>query len=78
MRLEGLFVVEVPRDEGTGTRKECRACGMLYELADEGWDDPDAVKIGEDTRKSDVVPSSEPMMADGEGTYIFAELVDVV
>jgi hypothetical protein len=40
MRLEGLFVVDVPREDGLGTRKECRASGMLYELADEDWEDP--------------------------------------
>jgi hypothetical protein len=42
MRLEGLFVVDIPREGDVGTRKECRACGMLYELADQEWEDPNA------------------------------------
>ena len=40
MRLEGLFVVDIPREDDMGTRKECRASGMLYELVDEDWQDP--------------------------------------
>lgn len=44
MRLDGLFVVEIPREDGSGATKECRACGQLYELADEGWEDPMEVK----------------------------------
>ncbi|EGN96813.1 hypothetical protein SERLA73DRAFT_75668 [Serpula lacrymans var. lacrymans S7.3] len=40
MRLDGLFVVEVPRDNGLGSKKECRASGMLFELADEDWEEP--------------------------------------
>ncbi|TDL23632.1 hypothetical protein BD410DRAFT_820615 [Rickenella mellea] len=41
MKLEGLFVEDVPRTDGKGSVKECRICGMLYELADEDWADPD-------------------------------------
>ena len=44
MRLDGLFVVEIPREDGSGATKECRACGQLFELADEGWEDPMEVK----------------------------------
>ena len=40
MRLEGLFVVDVPRDDDSGTKKAARACGTLYELVDEDWEDP--------------------------------------
>ncbi|KAA1470251.1 hypothetical protein DENSPDRAFT_817793 [Dentipellis sp. KUC8613] len=40
MKLEALFVVDVPNVDGAGTTKECRASGMLYELADEGWEEP--------------------------------------
>ncbi|KAI0630548.1 hypothetical protein C8Q77DRAFT_1133756 [Trametes polyzona] len=39
LRLEGLFVVDVPNAEGTGLTRECRASGMVYELADDDWDD---------------------------------------
>ena len=40
MRLDGLFAVEVPRDDASGTKKAARACGMLYELVEEDWEDP--------------------------------------
>ncbi|KAF8967616.1 hypothetical protein BDZ97DRAFT_1802387 [Flammula alnicola] len=43
LRLDGLFTVEIPTT--TGTKKEARVCGMLYELADEDWDDPDEHQI---------------------------------
>jgi hypothetical protein len=58
MKLEGLFVVELPkRHESGDVKKECRASGMLYELADEDWIDPyqdrtapstndEAIKVG--------------------------------
>ena len=38
MRIEGLFVAEVQTPEGI--IKECRASGMVYELADADWDAP--------------------------------------
>ena len=40
MKLEGLFVVDVPKDDDSGTKKAARACGTLYELVDEDWEDP--------------------------------------
>ncbi|KAI0272510.1 hypothetical protein BC834DRAFT_948875 [Gloeopeniophorella convolvens] len=40
MRLEALFVVDVADPDGAGVRAECRASGMLYELADEDWVEP--------------------------------------
>ncbi|KAI0343026.1 hypothetical protein BDW22DRAFT_1297142, partial [Trametopsis cervina] len=41
MKIEGLFVVDVPKPDGEpGVIKECRASGMLYELVDEDWVDP--------------------------------------
>ena len=53
MKLEGLFVVDVPRGEGMGgMRKECRASGMLYELADEDWVDPHSEQQQQDPRDS--------------------------
>ncbi|KAI0923919.1 hypothetical protein AcV5_009324 [Taiwanofungus camphoratus] len=39
MRIEGLFVVDVPKADGSGTAKECRASGTLFELADEDWEE---------------------------------------
>lgn len=39
MKLDGLFIVDAVQPGGH-TRKECRASGMLYELADEDWEDP--------------------------------------
>lgn len=36
MLLQGLFVVEIPRGDG-GMKKECRASGMLFELADQDY-----------------------------------------
>ncbi|PFH51781.1 hypothetical protein AMATHDRAFT_74675 [Amanita thiersii Skay4041] len=38
MRLDGLIVVDVVRSDGK-VKKECRACGMLYELADLDWEE---------------------------------------
>ena len=42
LRLEGLFIVDVPTQDGSNVAKECRAGGMVYELVDEDWEDPDA------------------------------------
>ena len=52
MRLEGLFVVDVPRDDDSGTKKAARACGTLYELVDEDWEDP------KDSNKPPEAPSN--------------------
>ena len=40
MRLDGLIIVDVTQPEGR-PKKECRACGMLYELADKDWEEPE-------------------------------------
>ena len=42
MRLDGLVIVDVTPPEGGRPKKECRACGMLYELADKDWEEPDS------------------------------------
>ena len=55
MKLEGLFVVDVPRDDDLGTKKAARACGTLYELVDEDWEDP------KDSNKATEVPSNNPL-----------------
>ncbi|EIW79400.1 hypothetical protein CONPUDRAFT_145439 [Coniophora puteana RWD-64-598 SS2] len=64
MRLEGLFIVDAAREEvvwdeergeevvrvAQETQRECRACGMLYELVDEDWEEPvgeGAVVVGD-------------------------------
>ncbi|KAJ3743590.1 hypothetical protein DFH05DRAFT_1557935 [Lentinula detonsa] len=43
MRLDALFMVEVDFGQGR-KRNECRAAGMLYELADIDWVDPSEEK----------------------------------
>ncbi|KAH7915297.1 hypothetical protein BJ138DRAFT_1170046 [Hygrophoropsis aurantiaca] len=49
MKMDGLFVVELPKEGGQGTRKECQVSGMLYELVDEDWEEPNG----------DVLPASD-------------------
>jgi hypothetical protein len=39
LRLDSIFAVDVPTEDG-GSTKEARVCGMLYELADEDWQEP--------------------------------------
>ncbi|KAL0575194.1 hypothetical protein V5O48_006788 [Marasmius crinis-equi] len=50
MRLDALFIVETPvySDDGSRvkTKKECRASGMLYELADVDWEESDQGGVG--------------------------------
>ena len=53
MRLEGLFVVDVPQADGSVV-KECRTSGMLFELVEEDWEgNPPA--------------QSQPVAANGNG-----------
>jgi hypothetical protein len=40
MKMDGLFVVSLPGEDGQAPKKECRVSGMLYELADVDWVDP--------------------------------------
>ncbi|KAI0358030.1 hypothetical protein OH77DRAFT_1421305 [Trametes cingulata] len=54
LRLEGLFIVDVPDAQGTGFTKECRASGMVYELADDDWEE-----VAEGIRSMEVNGSSE-------------------
>ncbi|KAG7445019.1 uncharacterized protein BT62DRAFT_970236 [Guyanagaster necrorhizus] len=56
MRLERLFLVE--GFSGSQKTKECRASGVLYELADKDWEDPD--KVIENPSASESI-SSGPM-----------------
>jgi len=39
LRLDGIFAVNAHNEYGV-TKTEPRVCGMLYELADEDWDEP--------------------------------------
>lgn len=41
MRLDALFITDVPKEDGFGTKEQIRASGMLYELADVDWEDPE-------------------------------------
>ncbi|KDQ61745.1 hypothetical protein JAAARDRAFT_31222 [Jaapia argillacea MUCL 33604] len=43
MRLDGVFIVEIPREDG-GVKRETRACGVLYELVDEDWEEDQNVR----------------------------------
>lgn len=62
MRLDALFVVDTFQGDGIAPKKECRASGMLYELADIDWDDPNAPKNPTDTNSTDAsLPNPPPM-----------------
>ncbi|KAJ6584087.1 hypothetical protein DFH09DRAFT_1029000 [Mycena vulgaris] len=58
MKIETIFVV----DEDAGAKRECRVSGMLYELADSDWEDPnlprnvESTSIGPSTRPSAKFP----------------------
>lgn len=41
LRLDGIFAVDI-RTEDDQYKKEARVCGVLYELADEDWEDPNS------------------------------------
>ncbi|OCB85502.1 hypothetical protein A7U60_g7512 [Sanghuangporus baumii] len=47
LRIDGLFVVQVPTEDGLGRENQVRMCGMLYELADDDWE-PDGEEFGKD------------------------------
>lgn len=38
MRIDGIFIVQVPSGDVRETHNECRISGMIYELADDDWD----------------------------------------
>lgn len=58
MKIEGIFTVDVPKEDDPGTKKECRVCGMLYELADEKWEETDATPVPEVIGKGKEVQSN--------------------
>ena len=44
MKLDALSVKEIPKENGVGVTASIEASGMLYELADEDWEDPHATQ----------------------------------
>ncbi|KAK0202550.1 hypothetical protein DFS33DRAFT_1341073 [Desarmillaria ectypa] len=58
MKLERLFLVE--GFSGGQKTKECRASGVLYELADKDWEDPD--RVNENAPAASDSISSGPML----------------
>ena len=66
MRLDGLMAVEVPRDDGSpGTKKAARACGMLYEIVEEDWEDPKDSKSSEPPLDNIADPASQSQQIAG-------------
>ncbi|KAG9224089.1 hypothetical protein CCMSSC00406_0010023 [Pleurotus cornucopiae] len=62
LRLNGLLLVDIPQRNGSGPKKECRACGMLYELVDQDWVDPSAVQPNVAGTSASAAPtSSQPL-----------------
>lgn len=49
MKLDGIFVVDTQTEDGQ-VLKECRANGMLYELADSDWEEPSHSKPARDPK----------------------------
>lgn len=68
MQLEALFVVDVPDESGAGVHAECRGSGMLYELADEDWEEPPLGESGADTANGEQVKAQDAWTAAGLST----------
>jgi len=68
MQLEALFVVDVVDASGTGVQAECRASGMLYELADEDWEEPSQAESSSGTGSSEAVNAQDAWSAAGLST----------
>ncbi|KAF8906276.1 hypothetical protein CPB84DRAFT_1675815 [Gymnopilus junonius] len=58
LRLDGLLTVDVPNESGA-MKKEARVCGMLYELADEDWEDPEERKTLDGNSANPIPGSSQ-------------------
>lgn len=70
MKIDGLFVVEVPSKDGSGNRvKECRASGMIYELVDIDWEPPKAPN-GKGKERADGASASQPMPSSRATTLV--------
>ncbi|KAG5723675.1 hypothetical protein E4T56_gene20246 [Termitomyces sp. T112] len=64
MRLDGLFVVDALQGDGFSTKKECRASGMLYELADVDWEEDSVIldsSSKENTAPMIFIPAPSPL-----------------
>ena len=68
MQLEALFVVDVVDASGTGVQAECRASGMLYELADEDWEEPSQAESSNGAGSSEAVNAQDAWSAAGLST----------
>jgi hypothetical protein len=68
MQLEALFVVDVPDAGGAGVHAECRGSGMLYELADEDWEEPQPGESRSDTENGETVRAQDAWTAAGLST----------
>ena len=68
MQLEALFVVDVPDASGAGVHAECRASGMLYELADEDWEEPPQGESSADTGNGGTIIAQDAWVAAGLST----------
>ncbi|KAG7093622.1 hypothetical protein E1B28_007286 [Marasmius oreades] len=68
MRLDSLVLVDVPTYDGDGARgkttKECRATGMLYELADQDWEE--SGQISDNFKDSNGISTSRASSSFGE------------
>jgi hypothetical protein len=68
MQMEALFVVDVPDANGAGTHTECRASGMLYELADEDWEEPPQEESSSKASNGEPVNAQDAWAAAGLST----------
>ncbi|KAL5531470.1 hypothetical protein ACEPAG_4347 [Sanghuangporus baumii] len=70
LRIDGLFVVQVPTEDGMGRENQVRMCGMLYELADDDWE-PDGEEFGkEPTAPMENGTTNEEQQISSDGTII--------
>jgi Transcription-silencing protein, cryptic loci regulator Clr2/Transcription-silencing protein Clr2 len=67
MKLEALFIADVPREDGQGTKEQVRASGMLYELADVDWQDSEAERSGQIPETSGGAIEPVGSLLSGEG-----------
>lgn len=59
LRLDGLFTVDVQTSDGKIV-KECRANGMLYELADADWESSDSTAFSTTVQEKSNLPTIDP------------------
>lgn len=66
LRLDGIVAVNVPTS--TGMKPEARVCGMLYELADEDWVEPNELPVANGTSATTADPQPTPTPPSGPST----------